>query len=75
MPGSAPRVLMESEEALRRMEDDQAAELKAYILGVQAVIWSMQWVKGGRALRNVSTAAKHGRRPFDVLTELTSGNV
>jgi hypothetical protein len=21
------------------------------------------------------TAAKHGRRPFDVLTELTSGNV
>lgn len=24
---------------------------------------------------NLSTAAKHGRRPFDVLTELTSGNV
>jgi transposase len=23
----------------------------------------------------LSTAAKHGRRPFDVLTELTSGNV
>src|SRR3954467_4048412 len=25
--------------------------------------------------RSLSTAAKHGRRPFDVLTELTSGNV
>jgi transposase len=23
----------------------------------------------------LATAAKHGRRPFDVLTELTSGNV
>jgi transposase len=23
----------------------------------------------------LGTAAKHGRRPFDVLTELTSGNV
>ena len=23
----------------------------------------------------LSTAAKHGRRPFDVLTELTNGNV
>jgi hypothetical protein len=57
---NAPSALLEPEEAFGRMEDAQAAELRAYVLGIQAVIWSMQWVKGGRTLRSFSTPLPSG---------------
>ena len=44
-------VLMAPDEAFSRMEEDQADELRAYVLGVEAVIWGMQWVKAGRTMR------------------------
>ncbi len=58
---------MGPEEAFSRMEEDQAAELRAYVLGLQAVIWGMQWVKGGQALRIASAALPSGawRSPLD----------
>ena len=59
----APSALMEPEQAFGRMEVNQAAELRAYVLGVEAVIWSMQWVKGGRALRNISAPLPSGTEP------------
>src|SRR3954449_4137132 len=38
--------------------------------------WPCTGAQGFAAMRSyLSTAAKHGRRPFDVLTELTNGNV
>lgn len=48
------------EEAFSRMQGDQAAELSAYVFGVQAVIWGMQWVKGGQALRIASAPLPSG---------------
>ena len=54
---------MEPEEAFDRMEEDQAAELTAYVLGVEAVIWSMQWVKGGRTMRSFSAPLPPGTKP------------
>jgi hypothetical protein len=62
-----PAVLMGPAEALARMEKEQAVELKAYVLGVQAVIWGMQWVKAGQALRLFSTPLPSGatRSPLD----------
>ena len=59
--------LMEPEQAFERMKEDQAAELRAYVLGVAAVIWSMQWVKAGRTLRNFSARLPPGaaRQPID----------
>jgi hypothetical protein len=49
------------------MGEDQADELKAYVLGVQAAIWGMQWVKAGRALRSFTAPLPAGaeRSPVD----------
>jgi hypothetical protein len=49
------------------MDEDQADELRAYVLGVQAVIWEMQWVKAGRGLRGFAAAPPAGteRSPAD----------
>ena len=59
--------LMAPEEAFARLEQDQADELKAYVFGVQAVIWGMQWVKAGRVLRQSSAPLPPGadRSPVD----------
>jgi hypothetical protein len=59
--------LLGPEEAFSRMEEDRADELRAYVLGVQAVIWGMQWVKAGGGLRSVADPLPAGteRSPVD----------
>jgi hypothetical protein len=34
-----------------RLNGEQVRETEAYTLGVQAVLWGMQWVKAGQAFR------------------------
>jgi len=41
------------------MSEEQVRENEAYTLGVQAVLWGMQWVKAGQTLR----AFAHGTHP------------
>ena len=41
------------------MSEEQVRESEAYTLGVQAVLWGMQWVKAGQTLR----AFAHGTHP------------
>jgi transposase len=60
--------------------DNNAAERDIRMVKIkQKVSGCMRTLAGAQdfaAMRSyLSTAAKHGRRPFDVLTELTSGNV
>src|SRR4051794_35086875 len=65
---------------LRVPFDNNAAERDIRMVKIkQKVSGCMRTLTGAQdfaAMRSyLSTAAKHGRRPFDVLTELTSGNV
>ena len=39
-------------DAFGRMSAEQAREAEAYSLGVQTVLWGMQWVKAGAGLRH-----------------------
>jgi hypothetical protein len=48
-------------EADARMSAEQARETEAYTLGVQTVIWGMQWVKAGAALRAWGTPLPAGK--------------
>jgi hypothetical protein len=59
----APRVpsLLTAAEAVARMSADQARETEAYTLGVQTVLWGMQWVKAGQTLRAASSPALGAR--------------
>jgi hypothetical protein len=43
------------------MSAEQASETEAYTLGVQTVIWGMQWVKAGAALRAWGTPLPAGK--------------
>jgi hypothetical protein len=49
------------------MDADQVRETEAYTLGVQAVLWGMQWVKAGQAFRLFSRPLPVGeaRSPYD----------
>jgi len=65
---------------LRVPFDNNAAERDIRMVKIkQKVSGCLRTLTGAQdfaAMRSyLSTAAKHGRRPFDVLTELTSGNV
>jgi len=65
-PSSA---FVKAPEAFARMSEDQARETEAYTLGVQAVVWSTQWVKAGESFRLFTRALPAGtpRSAFDSL--------
>jgi hypothetical protein len=60
---------LKAPDAFGRMTADQVAEAEAYSLGVQAVLWGLQWVKSAESLRMFSTPLPEGkeRSPFDPL--------
>jgi hypothetical protein len=59
--------LMKALDAFARMSPEQARETEAYTLGVQAVLWGMQWVKAGQAFRMFTRPLPTGqaRSPYD----------
>src|SRR5262245_49216579 len=63
---TAPTFL-KAPDAFARMTEDQATEAFAYTLGVQAVLWGLQWVKAAEALRMCSAPLPPGRErsPYD----------
>jgi transposase len=65
-----PRVPFDNNPAER---DIRMVKIKQKVSGCLRTLTGAQDFAAMRAY--LSTAAKHGRRPFDVLTELTSGNV
>jgi transposase len=65
-----PRVPFDNNPAER---DIRMAKIKQKVSGGMRTLAGAQDFAAMRSY--LSTAAKHGRRPFDVLTELTSGNV
>jgi hypothetical protein len=64
---TAPKALIDANEAFERMTAEHAAGARAYALGSEAVIWGMQFVKGGQALRLFSAPLPAGseRSPLD----------
>ena len=65
-----PRVPFDNNRAER---DIRMAKIKQKVSGCLRTLAGAQDFAAMRSY--LSTAAKHGRRPFDVLTELISGNV
>jgi transposase len=65
-----PRVPFDNNQAER---DIRMAKIKQKVSGCLRTLTGAQDFAAMRSY--LSTAAKHGRQPFDVLTELTSGNV
>ncbi len=64
---SANPSLIKPAEAAARMTAEQAKETDAYTLGIQTVLWGMQWVKAGQTLRAITSplAAGSSRNPID----------
>ena len=52
--------LLKPADAVARMDAEQARQTEAYTLGVQTVLWGMQWVKAGQSLRVCRGAATAG---------------
>ena len=52
--------LLTPAEATARLTPEEARQAEAYTLGVQTVLWGMQWVKAGAALRDWGTALPEG---------------
>ena len=52
--------LIKPADAFARMDADQAREAEAYTLGVQTVLWGMQWVKAGQSMRIASAPLPQG---------------
>jgi hypothetical protein len=59
--------LIKPSEAVARMNADQSREAEAYTLGVQTVLWGMQWVKAAQIMRLISAPLPQGtlRKPID----------
>jgi hypothetical protein len=59
--------LIKPADAFARMDAEQARETEAYTLGVQTVLWGMQWVKVGQTLRISAAPLPQGtkRNPVD----------
>jgi hypothetical protein len=64
--GAVPSVIKPAD-AVGRMGAEQARETEAYTLGVQTVLWGMQWVKAGQTLRRGAAPLPQGiaRSPVD----------
>ena len=62
-----PASLMRARDAFARMSAEQVRETEVYTLGVQAVLWGMQWVKAGQAFRMFARPLPAGqaRSPYD----------
>jgi len=58
---------LKAPDAFARMTEDQVKETHAYTLGVQAVLWGLQWVKAAEGLRMFSAPLPAGqeRSPYD----------
>jgi hypothetical protein len=59
--------LIKPADAVARINAEQARETEAYTLGVQTVLWGMQWVKVGQTLRISAAPLPQGtkRTPVD----------
>jgi hypothetical protein len=59
--------LIKPADAVARMDAERASEMEAYTLGVQTVLWGMQWVKVGQTLRVGAARLPQGtkRTPVD----------
>ena len=59
--------LIKPADAVARMDAEQARETEAYTLGVQTVLWGMQWVKVGQTMRIIAAPLSQGtkRNPVD----------
>jgi hypothetical protein len=67
MTDEATPTLLKAPDAFARLSADDARETWAYSLGVQAVLWGMQWVKAGEGFRLFTRPLPDGaeRSPFD----------
>ena len=52
--------LIKPADAFARMDADKAREAEAYSIGVQTVIWGMQWVKAAQTMRGASAPLPQG---------------
>lgn len=64
--GATPS-LIKPADAVARMDAEQARQTEAYTLGVQTVLWGMQWVKAAQTMRVVAAPLPQGtqRNPID----------
>src|SRR5262245_19204056 len=62
-PPPPPSAFAKAPEAFSRLTEEKARETEVYTLGVQAVVWSTQWVKAGESLRLFSRALPEGASP------------
>lgn len=67
-PGASPETsLLKAPDAFARLDEDRVRETHAYTLGVQAVLWGLQWVKAAEAFRGSARPLRPGtpRSPYD----------
>ncbi|MGD0826900.1 MAG: DUF1214 domain-containing protein [Desulfobaccales bacterium] len=58
--------LIKPADAVARMDAEQARETEAYTLGVQTVLWGMQWVKAGQTMRVAAAPLPQGTKGIPV---------
>lgn len=58
--GAVTPTLIRPADAAARIDADKAREAEAYALGVQTVIWGMQWVKAAQTMRSASAPLPNG---------------